>query len=196
MPTILIIALLELQLAATKLQLAIANPDPVIVQDAQAFANAKIAEATQDLADYEASLATPTSTPEIAATSTQSNPTLGAVQNQPIQTTTPMPEVQKFISIEIGPYPVIYAFYSEDGVLKSNVQLNLSADDNGKITSSGSPDKYKLADNSQLTHPNVGIDGKIGAMFEYQPNATGTRTITIQGNGVSQSIQVPGAPEN
>lgn len=110
-----------------------------------------------------------------------------------------VPDVQKTLTLSQNGV-MIDATYSENGTPIANVPLTLTADDNGHISHSSVADKWGLANNEELTHDVTVFnqsDFTIGAVFEYIPNATGTRTLTISGNGISQTLQVGGAiPSN
>jgi len=116
----------------------------------------------------------------------------------PTQTqTTTMPEITKSISISQDGIQ-IFAVYSEDGQPVAGVPLTLTADDNGAITHSSVADKWATASNVEITHDVTVFnrpDFTIGAVFEYQPASSGPRTLTITGNGASQTVEVPGSIE-
>ena len=187
-----IIALLQ---AITAL---LANPqvqaNPVILATANTLANSVNVVVEEATALDASSIASQIPTDESGTTQTVA--AAPAPINQPTQNMETTQEVTKAISVDVNSdnptISKIYAYYTEDGQNVAGVALTMTADDAGTIRSSDSPDKFKIADNEQYTHPNVGEQSQIGAVFTYEPTDSASHVLTISGNGVEQTVTVPG----
>ncbi len=129
-------------------------------------------------------------------------PTLGSAPSTPIASPTPPAPIETMTlnanlvsDNKWGKMYQVFAVYEENGNPVEGVPVTLTADDNGKITHSGVADKYGIQNNKELTNTQVQVFNQgytIGAEFEYLPSSTGTRTLTVQGNNATQTIQVDG----